>query len=314
MTELSPTEAVNERTLGLDRMPLMEILHVINDEDAKVALAVRKCLPQIEELVELFKETINTDGHVFFIGAGTSGRLGRMEAAECPPTFGVPRDIVQGIMAGGEEAEHSALEGVEDDEQAGATDIQASGVKAGDLVIGLSASGKTPYVLAALASARMLRARTAAIICNTTDLESKVDVLVTAVVGPEVVSGSTRMKAGTAQKMILNMVTTASMVGLGRVYGNLMVDMRPSNKKLWRRAERIVTQATGADQQTAAYALSQSDGVSKVAILCILCGVSPNEACRRLDNAGGRIHEALAQGHALVDAEPSDNSDGRDWP
>jgi N-acetylmuramic acid 6-phosphate etherase len=314
MTELSPTEAVNERTLGLDRMPLMEILHVINDEDAKVALAVRKCLPQIEELVALFKETINTDGHVFFIGAGTSGRLGRMEAAECPPTFGVPRDIIQGIMAGGEEAEHSALEGVEDDEQAGATDIQASGVKAGDLVIGLSASGKTPYVLAALASARMLRARTAAIICNTTDLESKVDVLVTAVVGPEVVSGSTRMKAGTAQKMILNMVTTASMVGLGRVYGNLMVDMRPSNKKLWRRAERIVTQATGADQQTAAYALSQSDGVSKVAILCILCGVSPNEARRLLDNADGRIHEALAQGHALVDAEPRDNSDGRGRP
>jgi N-acetylmuramic acid 6-phosphate etherase len=311
MTDLSATEAVNERTLKLDRMPLMEMLHVINDEDAKVASAVCKCLPQIAELVELFKETINADGRVFFIGAGTSGRLGRMEAAECPPTFGVPDDIIQGIMAGGGEAERSTLEGAEDDEQAGVEDVRASGVKRGDLVIGLSASGKTPYVLAALAMARTLRAKTAAIVCNAIDLECEVDVLVTAVVGPEVVSGSTRMKAGTAQKLILNMVTTASMVGLGRVYGNLMVDMKPSNRKLWRRAERIVTQATGADQQTAAHALSQSGGVSKVAILCILCGVTPDEARRLLDHADGRIHEALAKGSAPVGIKRIDDSDGK---
>jgi N-acetylmuramic acid 6-phosphate etherase len=297
MAELSATERINERTRTLDQLPLLERLQIINDEDARVAPAIRKCLPQIGALTELFTETVQRGKRVLFVGAGTSGRLGLMEAAECPPTFGLDADTIRALMAGGAGTERTAVEGAEDDEGAGRADIRSGVVEPGDLVIGLSASGNTPYVLAALQEAKALGTKTAAIVCNTTDLEGQVDVLVTAVVGPEVVTGSTRMKAGTAQKMILNMVTTASMASLGRIYGNLMVDLKPSNVKLRQRAGRIVRQATGVDQATASRALEQSGGEVKVAILTLLCAVPPDEARVLLENAKGHIHEVLAQGH-----------------
>jgi N-acetylmuramic acid 6-phosphate etherase len=288
-----PTESLNERSVELDRLTTIQVLRLINDEDATIASAVRECLPQVAKVVDLFVDSAKQGGRIFFVGAGTSGRLGAMEAAECPPTFGTPVDMVQAIVAGGAEAEHVAVESREDDLSQGEREVAAHAVGGKDLVIALTASGTTPFVLGALAAARQQGAKTAAIISNPRSMDGLADVVVEAVVGPEVIGGSTRMKAGTALKMILNMLTTSAMARLGRVYGNLMVDLKPTNAKLRRRAATIVRAATGASIEEANTALQAAGWSPKLAIVSILGGLTVEAATQLLERSNGNIQAAI---------------------
>lgn len=288
------TEARNPETLDLDHLDTVQLVTALNREDHKVPGAVQQVLPQVAQAVELIAARLRQGGRLFYTGAGTSGRLGVLDASECPPTFGVSPHVVQGIMAGGPNALVRPEEGAEDDPAAGAADLRSRNVGPADVVVGIAASGRTPYVIGALQEARRAGAATVALACTAqARIADYADVAILPVPGPEAVMGSTRLKAGSAQKLVLNMLSTAAMVKLGKVYTNLMVDMLPSNAKLRTRAVRMVVLATGAAAADAALAL-QECGHVKPAILHLLSG-APAAACRQaLERAGGVVRVALA--------------------
>jgi N-acetylmuramic acid 6-phosphate etherase len=288
------TEQSNPATQAIDTLPTSEIVALINAEDKKVAGAVERELAQIAQAVDLAVERLRGGGRLLYFGAGTSGRLGVLDASEMPPTYGVPPDLVQGFMAGGDDAIRASIEGAEDDAAAGAALVEQLAVDGRDVVVGIAASGTTPWVLGVVEAARQRGAATVGISCNPeSPLTRAVDVPITLVVGPEVIAGSSRMKAGTAQKMVLNMLSTATMVRLGKVYGNLMVDVRPSNAKLRRRAVAILREAAGVEEIAARAALEATGYEVKPALVMLLAGVGADEARRRLERAGGFVRVAL---------------------
>ncbi len=288
------TETRNPSTVELDTMSPLEVISVMNREDAKVPEAIKPVLPQIAQIVEWAIQAVEAGGRVFYMGAGTSGRLGVLDAAECPPTFGVSDDVIIGLIAGGDKAFLKAVEGAEDSRELGREDLESRKLTQNDLVIGIAASGRTPYVLGALDYAKEVGCHTAAISCNAgCAIGQAAEVAVEAVVGPEVLTGSTRLKAGTAQKLILNMISTATMVGVGKAYQNLMVDVMQTNEKLRRRAEKIVTEATGVSQEEARKNIDLAGGSAKTAITMILAGCGVEEARARLEKARGHVREAI---------------------
>ncbi len=288
------TETRNPDTMELDRMSPLEVVTAMNREDAKVPAAIAPVLPQIANVVEWAIASLEAGGRVFYMGAGTSGRLGVLDAAECPPTFGVSPDRMVGLIAGGDQAFLKAVEGAEDSREMGREDLVKNGLESRDLVIGIAASGRTPYVLGALAYAKEVGCHTAAISCNAgSEIGKAADLAVEVVVGPEVLTGSTRLKAGTAQKLVLNMISTASMVGVGKAYQNLMVDVMQTNEKLHRRAEKIVMEATGVDQAAAREKITAAGGSVKAAITMILANCGAEEAAARLEKARGHVREAI---------------------
>lgn len=297
MTPAHPTpatETANPLTGALDAMTVPEILRVMNDEDAGVAAAVAAEIPRIARAVDLAVAALTGGGRLIYLGAGTSGRLGVLDAAECPPTFGTDPDQVLGLLAGGPEAMFRAVEGAEDSRRLGADDLVDVGLTDGDVVVGIAASGRTPYVLGALDHARGVGAATVALSCTpNAEISGHADVAIEVDNGPEVLTGSTRLKAGTSQKLVLNMISTATMVRLGKVYGNLMVDVRPSNEKLVARTVRIVQAATDCDAETATLALERAGGHAKTAIVAILCGVDTATARERLSAGAGFVREAV---------------------
>lgn len=289
------TETRNQDTLDLDIMTPLEVVTAMNREDAKVPVAIRAVLPQIAQTVEWAIASLEAGGRVFYMGAGTSGRLGVLDAAECPPTFGVTPDLIVGLIAGGETALLRAVEGAEDNAPLGRSDLETRGLTEKDLVVGIAASGRTPYVLGGLEYARQVGCHTVAISCNQgSEVGKAAEIAIEAVVGPEVLTGSTRLKAGTAQKLILNMISTATMVGLGKAYQNLMVDVQQTNEKLHARAERIVMEATGVDRETARANITAAHGRVKTAITMILIGCSVEEADERLERAKGHVRGAIS--------------------
>ncbi len=256
------TEGRNPNSVGIDKMTTLEAMRVMNNEDKQVAAAVETQLPQIAEAVDLIAERLRAGGHLIYVGAGTSGRLGVVDASECPPTFGVDYTLVRGIIAGGEDAMFRAAEGFEDSEERGTEAIDAGGVAAGDVVVGLSAAGRAPFVLGALRRAAELGALPMGVTCNPDSLMAPLcRVVIAPYVGPEVISGSTRLKAGTAQKLVLNMLSTGTMIRLGLVRSNLMVNVRPTNEKLRERATRIIMELGGVSHERAAELLERHDGV-----------------------------------------------------
>lgn len=288
------TESRNPDTMELDRMSPLEIVTVMNREDRKVAFAVEKELPKIASLVEAVEESFRKGGRLFYLGAGTSGRLGALDAFECPPTYGVPGTMVVGLIAGGDAAMQSAMEDVEDNREFGKKDLEKHGLAKEDIVVGIAASGRTPYVLGGLEYAKSLGCKTAAITCNKGSvLGASADIAIEVEVGPEVLTGSTRLKSGTAQKMVLNMITTASMVRIGKAYENLMVDVVQSNEKLYTRAENIVMEATGVDRETARRCIDEANGSCKAAITMILAACDVQTAVRLLDEGEGHVREAI---------------------
>ncbi len=291
------TEAVNPRTADLDCRSAGEILALLNEEDQSVPLAVRQEIDDIARAVDLVVERLSRGGRLIYVGAGTSGRLGVLDAAECPPTFGTEPELVQGVMAGGPGALIRAVEGAEDDVQGAVSALESRGVGAADVVVGLAASRRTPFVLAALEKARALGAGTILVAMNAAGSipSSTVDVAVCPVLGPEAIMGSTRLKAGTAQKLILNMISTATMVRLGKVYGNLMVDLRANSRKLTERAKRLIMMTCNVDYEVATRLLAEAEGRVKNAILIGRLGVSREEAEARLERAGGWVRRALGE-------------------
>jgi N-acetylmuramic acid 6-phosphate etherase len=288
------TEQRNPKTMHLDRMPTMDILQIINDEDKKVAFAVEKVLPRVEVAVEKIYQALANGGRLFYVGAGTSGRLGVLDASECPPTFLTPPDLVQSLMAGGEKAFVKAIEYSEDDEHQGKLDLQNHHVCKQDVVVGITASGRTPYPMGAIKLAREIGAFTIALTCNEqSEISQFADLAIEVVVGPEVLTGSTRMKAATAHKMILNMMSTAVMVKLGKVYENLMVDVHASNYKLLDRAKRIIMDITKIPYEEAEKALSQANNEVKPAIVMLEAGVSLEEAKAFIQKSGGYVRKAI---------------------
>ena len=264
------TEQRNSATANIDRCTTLEMVRLINDEDKKVAAAVEKVLPAIAAAVDLIAEKLKSGGRLFYIGAGTSGRLGVLDASECPPTFGVNADMVQGIIAGGNVALTCAVEGAEDDVNLAAIDFEEKDFTAADILVGIAASGRTPYVIGGIEYAKKISASTVGISCvENSALAKIVDIAITPITGAEVITGSTRMKAGTATKMVLNMLTTGAMIRLGKVYGNLMVDVHATNDKLRDRAKRIVIAATGCTEQQAVDALKKFNGSAKSAIISL---------------------------------------------
>ncbi len=252
------TEARNPRTMAIDKMSTYDMMKTINEEDQTVPAAVATQLSEIAKVVDLAAASLEKGGHLIYVGAGTSGRLGVVDASECPPTFGVDYNLVRGIIAGGDSAMFRAVEGAEDNEALGAAAIEENGVLPGDVVVGLSAAGRAPFVLGALKKAREIGAIPVGITCNPQSLMAPLcDVTIAPYVGPEVISGSTRLKAGTAQKLILNMISTGTMIKTGKVMGNLMINVRPSNEKLKERAARILMQISGCDHDTAASLLAE---------------------------------------------------------
>jgi N-acetylmuramic acid 6-phosphate etherase len=288
------TEQSNPASASLDALPTEEVLRIINAEDRKVAVAVEREIPAIARAVDAIVAGIEKGGRLFYIGAGTSGRLGVLDASEIPPTFSAPPSMVQGIVAGGEAALSRATETTEDDPAIGVRDLMARGFTASDVLVGIAASGRTPYVLGAIAEARRMGAVTVGISCTPeSELARAVDIAITPLVGPEVIAGSTRMKAGTAQKMVLNMLSTGACVRLGYVYGNLMVNVQPKNGKLVDRARRIVAQAAGVSYEQAGELLAQSGASVRAAIVMAKAGIGREEAEQRLAAAGGRVSKAL---------------------
>jgi N-acetylmuramic acid 6-phosphate etherase len=300
MLENLLTEQPNPASASIDSLETQEVLRIINAEDRKVADAVAREIPAIARAVEAVVTAFQRGGRLFYIGAGTSGRLGVLDASECPPTFSVPPEMVQGIIAGGPDALSSATETTEDDPAIGARDLCARGFTGKDVLVGIAASGRTPYVLGAVAEARRLGAVTVGISCTPdSDLARAVQIAITPLVGPEVVAGSTRMKSGTAQKLVLNMLSTGAFIRLGHVYGNLMVNVQPRNSKLVDRARRIVAQAAGVSRERAAELLAAGGNSVRTAIVMGRAGMDREEAERRLAEAGGRIALALARPKSL---------------
>jgi N-acetylmuramic acid 6-phosphate etherase len=292
--EMTLTEERNPQTKEIDTLPTLDMLTLINAEDHKVALAVRDELPVIATAVDAISTRMRRGGRLIYMGAGTSGRLGVLDASECPPTFGTPPELVVGLMAGGPDALTQAVEGAEDSEDAGVAQVATLNVNETDTVVGIAASGRTPYAIGGLREAKRRGALTVSIACNRpSPLEEFAEIGIAAVVGPEVVTGSTRLKAGTAQKMVLNMISTAVMIRLGKTYSNLMVDVQPTNIKLRQRARRIVAEATGLDLHQATEILSACNGEVKTAIVAVLAGVSPELARIRLQETDGFVRKAI---------------------
>ncbi|GMA41944.1 N-acetylmuramic acid 6-phosphate etherase [Mobilicoccus caccae] len=288
------TEAVSADFASIDRLDTLGLLTLINGEDATVAQAVATQLPQIAEAVDLVVEGMRAGGRLVYAGAGTAGRLGVLDASECPPTFNTDPALVVGLIAGGPTALTTAVEGAEDDRSGAVAELERLQVGQHDVVVGISASGRTPYAVGAVEEAARCGARTVGLSCNAgSALGRAADVAIEVVVGPEVVAGSTRLKAGTAQKLVCNLLTTASMVRLGKTYGNLMVDVRATNEKLRDRAHRIVTEATGADADAVARALAAHSGRAKPAILALLTGWEPERVEARIAAADGVLRAAI---------------------
>lgn len=288
------TETRNQNTMNLDVMTPLEVVTVMNREDARIPEAIKPALENIAQCVTWAIESVESGGRIIYMGAGTSGRLGVLDAVECPPTFGVSPDVVVGLIAGGEKAFVKAVEGAEDSRELGKQDLEALKLQPRDIVIGIAASGRTPYVLGGLAYARETGCHTVGISCNPGSAVGAASELAIEVVpGPECLTGSTRLKAGTCQKLILNMISTATMVGCGKAYQNLMVDVMQTNEKLVVRAQNIVMEATGCDRETAADKIAQADGNAKTAITMILADCGPEEARARLAASKGHVREAI---------------------
>ncbi len=288
------TEQVNPATVDIDCMSPLEIAEVMNAEDAKVTKAVRRELPQIARAMEEITTRLRCGGRLVYMGAGSSGRLGVLDASECPPTFNTDPGMVVGWIAGGSQALTSSVEEAEDSAEAAREDIERLRVSAADVLVGIAASGRTPYVLSAVAHARQKGAFTVGLACNeASPLSELVDVMIAPVVGPEVINGSTRLKAGTAQKMVLNMLSTGAMIRLGKTFRNLMVDMRATNTKLRARTIRIVAAATGLSEAEATERVELVGGDAKTAIVSVLAGVEPQEAAQRLASEAGSVRRAL---------------------
>lgn len=289
------TEQRNPQSRHIDAVSTMEMLRIMNEEDKKVPVAVGKVLPQIAQAVDVITKALQNGGHLFYIGAGTSGRLGILDAVECPPTYSTEPNLVQGLIAGGVSAIFKAKEGAEDDLSLAQKDLTAAGFTKKDVLVGIAASGRTPYVIGGLNFANSIGAQTIAVSCSEGSEIAKIaKIAITPIVGPEVVTGSTRMKAGTAQKLVLNMLSTGTMIKLGKVYGNLMVDVKTSNKKLEERARHIVMEATGCSRDEAIRLLAQADGKAKLAILLHLADCTPEEGRQLLNEAHGHLGDALS--------------------
>jgi len=296
MVDLSKltTEVRNPATMNLDEMTPYEIVTAMNREDHHAVAAVETVLPEVSRAITWCTESLRSGGRVIYIGAGTSGRLGLLDAVECPPTFGVSPDLVVGLLAGGNKAFVKAVEGAEDSCCLGVDDLKGIGANAKDTVIGLAASGRTPYVIHGLRYARGIGCKTIAVACNQDSLVGKeAELAIEPTPGPEVLTGSTRLKAGTVQKLILNMISTGSMIGIGKVYQNLMIDVVQTNEKLVTRAENIVMTATGCNREAAKEALQKAAGSVKVAVTMILLNCEAEKARERLEEAGGHIRCAL---------------------
>ncbi len=288
------TESRNPETMLLDEMSAKDIVSVMNSEDKKVALAVEKQLPQISAAASQIAEAFKNGGRLFYTGAGTSGRLGVLDAAECVPTFGIEPEMVQGLIAGGDKAMTLAVEGAEDSVEQGAGDLKDRKLSDKDVVVGIAASGRTPYVVGALDYATKVGAATIALSCNDGSVISEhAKTAIEVVVGPEVLSGSTRLKSGTAQKMVLNMLSTASMVRIGKTYGNLMVDVKPTNKKLVQRSLNIITEVTGTDETIALDTLKKADYSVKDAIVMISNKMDKAAAQQKLSESEGFVRQAI---------------------
>ncbi|ANC06353.1 MULTISPECIES: N-acetylmuramic acid 6-phosphate etherase [Bacillus] len=294
MLENLSTEHRNEKTMNLDEMSIKEVLHSMNEEDRTVALAVEKEIEQIEKVVQTVIQSFEEEGRLIYIGAGTSGRLGILDAVECPPTFGTDDKMVQGFIAGGLKAFTKAVEGAEDREELAEEDLKSIGLNEKDTVIGIAASGRTPYVIGGLKYAQSVGASTASISCNKNAEISKYAKLnVEVETGAEILTGSTRLKAGTAQKLVLNMISTASMIGVGKVYKNLMVDVQSTNEKLVERSKRIIVEATGASYEVAAEYYEKAERNVKAAIVMVLLRCEYGEALEKLKYAKGFVKKAL---------------------
>jgi N-acetylmuramic acid 6-phosphate etherase len=290
MLEKLTTELRNPKSMELDNKSIKEVLLLINEEDATVPLAVKKEIDNIESVIKEVVKAFKNGGRLIYVGAGTSGRLGILDASECPPTFGVEPTLVQGLIAGGEKAILKAIEGAEDDEESGQLDLKAISINEKDVVVGIAASGRTPYVIGALKYANEVGATTASISNNKHSVIGKIaQIAIEVETGPEVLTGSTRLKAGTAQKLVLNMISTASMIGIGKVYENLMVDVQPTNKKLVERSKRIIMEATGVDYDTAQTYFLRANQEVKPAIVMILLNCSYEEALDKLEKSNGFI-------------------------
>ena len=288
------TEQRNPNSMHVDSLSALEIVQLMNQEDKQVPLAIEKCLPQIAQAVECIVAAFQQGGRLVYIGAGTSGRLGVLDASECPPTFGVSPEMVKGIIAGGERALRHPIEGAEDSKAQAVVDLQTIHFSSKDVLVGIAASGRTPYVIGALEYAKSLGSVTVSIASNPNSaMANIVDIAIDTVVGPEVLTGSSRLKSGTAQKLVLNMLTTASMILMGKCYQNLMVDVQASNEKLKARAIRIVMQATDCDKALAEETLKQADQNAKLAIMMILSGLDRAQAEALLEKHQGKLQLAL---------------------
>lgn len=297
MTDLKKmtTETRNTASENLDCMSALEIVTLMNREDAKIAPAVEQQLPQIAKAVDLCVSSLENGGRIVYMGAGTSGRLAAIDAAECPPTFGVSKDTVIGLIAGGNQIEISLVNDKEDSPECGKADLQGIGLTGKDIVVGIAASGRTPYVIGGMEYAKSLGCNTVSIACNgNSEIGKCATVAIEVIVGSEVLTGSTRLRAGTSQKMILNMISTASMVRFGKVYRNLMVDVVQTNEKLVARAQGILMEATGITREEAVSVLEEAGGSVKKAIVMVLASCSAEDAQKRLDKARGHVREALA--------------------
>ena len=288
------TEQRNPNSMHVDSLSALEIVQLMNEEDKQVPLAIEKCLPQIAQAVERIVAAFQQGGRLVYIGAGTSGRLGVLDASECPPTFGVSPEMVKGIIAGGERALRHPIEGAEDSKSQAVIDLQTIQFSSKDVLVGIAASGRTPYVIGALEYAKSLGSVTVSIASNPNSaMANIVDIAIDTVVGPEVLTGSSRLKSGTAQKLVLNMLTTASMILMGKCYQNLMVDVQASNEKLKARAIRIVMQATDCDKALAEETLKLADQNAKLAIMMILSGLDRAQAEALLEKHQGKLQFAL---------------------
>ena len=292
--ETLKTEQQNKKTIDIDQFPIFKVLETINDEDRKISAAVKKALPEIEEVVGLAKLSLLHGGRVFYIGAGTSGRLGVLDASECPPTFSAPSDWFIGIIAGGDQALRKSIEGAEDDSNAAKSDLKNFKITKNDLIIGISCSGAAKYVVSSLEYGNKKGAKTVYLVTNPTPyLMANVNVVITVDTGPEIITGSTRMKAGTATKMVLNMISTATMVSMGKVYGNLMVDLMAVNDKLIDRGIRIIQNLTGLDYESSNHYLNRSNGSVKAAIVMVKSNCELKDAEVLLQEAGGSLRKVI---------------------
>lgn len=294
MLEHLTTEARNERTMNLDELSVEQFLTIMNEEDAKVAHAVREQIPQIAQAVEKIAASLRQQGRLIYMGAGTSGRIGLLDAVECPPTFGTAPEQVVGLIAGGDKAFIKAVEGAEDSIELGIQDLKNIELTEKDTVVGIAASGRTPYVIAGLEYANHIGASTVAIACNkNSEVGKAAQIAIEVMNGPEVLTGSTRLKSGTSQKLICNMLSTAAMIQVGKVYGNLMVDVQLTNEKLVERAKRIVMEATSCDYATAENYLELAHQKPKAAIVMILTGLSYEDTMTKLEQSQGFIRKAI---------------------